>query len=305
MPPHLPRLAEGEGLVLIGRPALFGTSASRLITELTPPLLYRFRSDDPSAGTAYRTIAGPAGPVRESEPFNRQRESGREDVEDCAIVYTGWKSKSPILILAGTSTAGTWGAAQYAASAVEEVDDVRWQCEIQGVLRTSVSARREAFEEVVVEPLQLVAPVRIWMQGADLPPWNGWRAVAQTRGRVATKGRFDLQIIVNGKEVCEKAATFIPALIMLAWIHHPKRRRTAGGYYVTTTTGEIKARLDAFFGGACVEGSHINATLKSLTDGIRAAGGIAFVKKDGRNDHYCMYVREPPQTLASWDAHLK
>jgi hypothetical protein len=204
------------------------------------------------------------------------------------------------MILAGTSTVGTWGAAQYATSEIEDVDDVRWQREIQGVVTASVSSRTEAFEEVAANPVELAAPARIWMQGSDLPPWNGWRVIKQTKGRGGAKGKFDLDILVNGKKVAGKATKFIPALILLAWIGHPKRRRIRGGYSATTTAGEINNRLEAFFGKPCVAPSHINATLKSLTDDIRAAGGIAHVDQhDG--DRYCICARNLPEFLANWD----
>jgi hypothetical protein len=301
-PPQLPALQEGDGLVLLGRPSLFGRSCLDLIRKVSPPLLYSFCSDRSTERTPYRTIAGPLGPLLESEPYDRLRGQGRTNVDDCAIVYAGWKGRIPIMILAGTSTVGTWGAAEYAVSDVEGVDDVRWQREIQGVVRASVSSRVEAFEQVTVDVVELVAPARIWMQGNDLPPWDGWRRlVGQTEGRGGAKGKFDLDILVNGQKVAGKATTFLPALILLAWIGDPNRRGFRAGHFARTTVGEISARLDAFFGKRCVELAYINATLKSLTRAIRAKGGIAHIdKNDNGDDRYCVCARKLPAFLANW-----
>jgi len=244
-PRRLPPLVAGDGLILLGRPSLFGDSALKLLGELSPPLLFRFASNNPADGAPYRTITGPFGPDQESKPYDRGRSSGLELVNDYGIVYSGWKGPIPVVILAGTSTVGTWGAVQYASSAVEDLDDPRWQREIQCVVRASVSSSRSAFQDVAAERVTeaTAAPAQIWMQGKDLPPWNGWSAVSKNEGLGGGKGDFELDILVNGRKIFDKATTYRPALILLAWVGHPKRRPMRGGYCASTTTGEILRKL--------------------------------------------------------------
>ena len=55
--------------------------------------------------------------------------------------------------------------------------DARWQEDFQGVVKASVQNVSESFQKVEVEPMQVVAPVRVWMEGNDLPEVNhNWAA---------------------------------------------------------------------------------------------------------------------------------
>lgn len=301
-PRRLPPLLAEDGLVLLGRPSLFGNSASRLLGELSPPLLLRFGSERPADGAPYRTITGPIGPDYESKPYDRNRDSGQEQVNDYAIVYSGWKGPNPVMILAGTSAVGTWGAAQYVASMVDDLDDPRWQREMQCVIRASVSSSRSAFRDVTAEREgeATATPARIWMQGKDLPPWNGWSAVRKNQGLGGGKGEFELDILVNGRKIFDKATTYRPALLLLAWLGHAKRRPMRGGYCASTTAGEIDHKLTSFFGEACVKPAYVTVTLRALTDAIRRNGAIAYVER-GEPDRYVICARELPAYLAHWD----
>lgn len=301
-PRRLPPLQEGDGLVLLGRPSLFGDFAERLLTELSPPLLLRFGSENPADGAPYRTISGSIGPSHESTPYDRGRSKRQEQVNDYAIVYSGWKKPNPVMILAGTSTVGTWGAAQYAASAVDDLDDPRWQHEIQCVIRASVSSSRSAFWDVTAERETdaTATPARIWMQGKDLPPWNGWSAVSKNQGLGGAKGEFELDILVNGRKILDKAATYRPALILLAWVGHPNRRWMRSGYCATTTPGEIHGKLTAFFQKECVERAYVTLTLQALTKALRRNGAMAYVEH-GEPNRYFICARELPSYLAHWD----
>jgi hypothetical protein len=301
--PRLPAFNEQEGVVLLGRPFLFGPSAMKFISGLNPPLLYRFESNDPTQSNAYRTIEGPGGTRFESEAFVQRRNRRETDLKDGAILYAGWRGRNPLMILAGTSTVGTWGAAQYATSDVDDVDDVRWQQEVQGIIESSVVNRPDAFDRVDAHARELLSPVRIWMQGRELPPWDGWRAVADAKGKSkGGKGTFDLQILANGTEVAAKASSYVPALILLAWLTSPHSRSMRDGHCTEATSSEIAKRMERFLGPRVLPHGQIKQGLKALAKSIRSAGGIAYVEKSQQGgDRYSICARDLPSFLAHWD----
>jgi len=144
------------GVVILGRPALFGSEVDELMKRCRPSLFYEFASDDPSNASKYRTILRHATvPSHASNDFvcpsfAEQRRANAKELQDYGIVASGWADNHPIMLLAGTSSVGTWGCVEYATRYPEPFDTC-WQENIQGVIKASVTNTYQAFETVHVE----------------------------------------------------------------------------------------------------------------------------------------------------------
>ena len=126
----------------------------------------------------YRTILADTleGPECVCPTFAKQRSARPkpDSLFDPAFVYSGWQrpgnreADRPVLVLAGSSTLGTWGAVKWTTDELPP-DDVRWQEDVQGVIRAKSNNTPEAFEAVHATSEEVIAPCRIWMTGSDVP----------------------------------------------------------------------------------------------------------------------------------------
>src|ERR1035438_3141587 len=134
-----PKIPATAGIVVLGRPSLFGPSLRHIQSELVPRLGYRLASDDPQ-NCEYRTIV--VDGVQEqfrSPSFTSQRAADphADELYDHGIVYSGWYGEQPVMLVSGTSTVGTWGCVKY-VTARADCDDPRSQGDPQGVIRAFV-----------------------------------------------------------------------------------------------------------------------------------------------------------------------
>ncbi|MBW7990803.1 MAG: hypothetical protein FVQ84_12420 [Planctomycetes bacterium] len=274
-----PKIPEDAGIVLVGRPSLFGKEIERLLKSLTPPIYYTFKSNE-SNTSDYRTIICPDREFK-CQTFIEQKchSPAPSELKDTAIVYSGWQGDRPVTVLSGTSTVGTWGAVQYVNS-ISPGNDVRWQQDVQGVVEASVHNRDEAFDSVQAKAKEMLAPVRIWMQGADLPPSDAWPGAIQHYEQTLSGPKIDLQILANGVEILKKSKDYVSGAVLLAWLDSPNRVKFDGGFSVSTTSGDLTDRLkkkfECQFDNRDTFQNRVYSTLHQLTNGIREAGGIAF-----------------------------
>ena len=278
------------GVIILGRPALF--SAQTFMDQCRPKLGYSFESDRPEESTKYRTII--------TEGLERARfkcplfatqlrvRPAPKSLYDYGLVYSGWRSHKadgqcrPVMLLAGTSTLGTWGAVRYVTEEVPPYD-VRWQDDIQGIVRAQAENTPEAFEDVEAAPLrgEMLSPCRIWIEGGHLPHRSreAWDLASQRSYTDLEKNcTLDLRILVNGQEIMAHQRTFMPALVLLALANNKVQDLYPGGYSCKATAADVLATVRKFL---TVQPStqHIYVTLNSLIRQIRGAGGIAYVER--------------------------
>lgn len=318
------------GLVILGRPSLFPQQVRSLLDELKPPLLYRFESDSTSNTKSYRSIVR-TGLLREDKrrsgtmgfagkSFGEQ-EGGT--LSDNAIVYSGWRGSQPVMVLAGSSTVGTWGAAHYVTKAAEVDEPAIWQQDVQGIVQAQVASTGDgAFDEVRSKSLEMLSPARFWLEGGDRPPAAGWTRKDLQLERVGGPEKFDLRVVINGKQLSTKRATFVSALVLLAWLSH-RVDEYRDGFVAEVTSVQVIESLFRYlhvgpddpldlgkhrvvepkissdrrrrepeyvetmaqFKGSKI-GRHVCEILQELTAAIRAAGGIAdaIENEHGRSD---------------------
>jgi hypothetical protein len=279
------------GVVVLGRPAVFGAKAEGFFRQCLPSSGYGFESGDPGTNERYRTIR--VDDARSQHiccpSFTTQKGAY---LYDYGLVYSGWQTPAeekprPVMLLAGTSTLGTWGAVKYATEVVPP-DDVRWYDDVQGIVRAEALNSPEAFEDVEVKHLQkeMLSPCRIWMEGGDLPAsskdaWTKAHVEAPRR----PKGRpLDLRMYVNGTEVMPKLGTYIPPLVLLALASGKTLSRFPGGSTCEATAYRISEAVRSFLGVSRLvwdagPKQRVWMTLEPLINQIRRAGGIASVRR--------------------------
>jgi hypothetical protein len=310
------------GIVILGRPSLFPKRIRSMLKKGQPPLLYHFASDKKSDAPDYRSIVRKGLPrLRKRarrpeidkkllcESFDQQRRSDPEKLSDNAIVYSGWHGKRPLMLLAGSSTVGTWGAVHYVTKAQLPVEKAIWQLDVQGVVRAEVWADDEAFEEVESQAVELLSPTRFWLEGGSCPPVNGWtREVLKLESDRGIEN-FDLRILVNGQAILTKRRNYVAALVLLAWLSN----RTCSyedGFCAEINSGQALRSIFGFLQiskqhpinlgefeivnakrtpilvssmhdfAASKVGRYVCETLKELTLAIREAGGIAYADEN-------------------------
>jgi hypothetical protein len=287
-----PRIPSDAGIVVLGRPSLFGIELKhQMEVHWTPSLGFRLISDDPK-DECYRTIEACGTKDRYScPPFAVQRRTAGKQLFDYGIFYSGWSHDRPIVLLAGTSTVGTWACVKYAVEYPKSFD-VRWQEDVQGIVRASVDNVVECFQDVRTESVQLLAPCRIWMEGRDLPSLSDWRKPSRLRlDEMRNAGKFDLQILINDRPIFQKARTHIPALVLLALVSAQSGRPLfCGGSETHASILEVLRAIFDFLHLGTQDGNggsvtfddfvqdrrnHVAGILKELVKQIREQGGIA------------------------------
>ncbi len=306
------RIPADAGLVVLGRPALFGSDGFKIIETCRPVLSYSFEAND-AGKPEYRTIVADdvTSKVLNCPSFEQQRRTSRIPpvLFDYGLVYSGWQPTQPeprpFMQLAGTSTLGTWGAVKFVTDEVM-ANDMRWQEDVQGVVRAETADSPEAFDEVTVCPLgrEMLTPCRIWMDGADLPPdAAGWKLAHETRSGLSEKPPpLDLRMVINGQEIMKKHRTYIPPLVLLAWASSGSATFN-GGQSCKATAGEISESVRGFLGLSRRDWdltgpkNHVYVTLNEMTKKVRGAGGIAFVRETRHGKDYHIVVRPLPPFL--------
>lgn len=316
-----PKIPAGAGIVILGRPAFFGPMAEEFLRVCRPSLGFQFESDDRTMVSKYRTIA-----MRDVKPKPFRCPSFMEQCKgralpvslyDYAIIYSGWdlgasgSAPRPVMLVAGTSTLGTWGGVTYMTEPPFG-DDIRWQEDIQGVVRTDAKNTPEAFEDVAVSRVEVLSPCRIWMEGADLPPSKKeWakqaRSMAQETGG---NPKLDLRVLINGREIMPKLKTYIPPLVLLALANRGPEGRFRGEVSCQATTTQVSKAVYSFLTSGQenseidmgVLTSHVSATLKALVKQVRKAGGIAYNWREGGHGKegttvFCLSRRSLPSFL--------
>ena len=206
------------GVVILGRPALFGPKAHNFSQQCSPSCGYAFEADVPGELAKYRTIlAEDATARRFSCPSFKSQLRAKPTpahLYDYGLIYSGWQGPEekarPVMLLAGTSTLGTWGAVEFATGSVQP-EDVRWYEDVQGIVRAEALNSPEAFEGVDAKPLEreMLSPCRIWMEGGDLPAnsKDAWKKAYEENPKLPKGTPLDLRIYVNGQEIMPKLRT--------------------------------------------------------------------------------------------------
>jgi hypothetical protein len=280
-------------------------------TLWTPSPGFRLVSDDPQ-DDRYRTIEACGTEDRFScPPFAVQRKAFAKQLFDYGIFYSGWSHNRPVVLLAGTSTVGTWACVNHAVEYPKPFD-LRWQEDVQGIVKASVDNVVECFQDVRTESVQFLAPCRIWMEGRDLPSLSDWREPSRLRldeRRNAVK--FDLQILVNDRPIFQRARTHIPALVLLAVAGAQGGRRLfSGGSEAHASILDVLHAIFDFLhlGTRSGPGSsvsfedfvqdrrnHVTNILKEMVKQVRENGGIA--SYDAERMIYSICARPLPPFL--------
>jgi hypothetical protein len=221
-PPTVPTIPQNAGVVVIARPGLFGGAIKKVLdqSKLYPPLMFEFGDDRPDHAD-YRAIRVPGGSPIRCPSFaeqKTQRRAPEEELRDYAIVYVGASDGRPVMLLAGTSSVGTWGAVRYVTTWPSGSDE-RWREHIQGVVEVTVNDRREAFEEVSASPYRaMLSPCEIWMEGADLTSILADRDLNILWEPDPGASPLDLRMFINGRQLFEQAPEeHFGAAVLLAW----------------------------------------------------------------------------------------
>ncbi|SRR5579871_5346844 len=306
-----PAIPADAGVVIIGRPALFGPEIAHQIEHVwTPSLGFQFESNDPQTGASYRSIkAIGTDSVFKCPLWGDQRAKRPPPAElfDYGIVYCGWNQERPVMLLSGTGTAGTWGCVKFVTDPPSPYD-LRWQQEVQGVIRASVDNINEAYQSVRAEAheRQMLSPCRIWMEGKDLPSPDGWKdpnSLCLDERRRHTK--FDLRVSINGHPVFQNSRTHLGALVLLALVGRREgRREFPGGIHVHATTTEVLRGLYDFLRPKAMTygefrdryNPNVLGLLRALIQQTRDNGGIADVL-GGKAARFGICVRPLPPFL--------
>jgi len=290
--PHWPEMVlrnPEAGVVVLGRPSsrLHGEEAQAFLKQCAPPLLYQFGSDDPKIpaighNIAYRSIVGQFDGRHDFPGASFQGQQGGE-VRDLGIIYSGFHGKRPVAILAGSSTISTWGCVVAVTKELPGSEPF-WRGNVQGIIRAAAANTPRAFSSVTAEvhEKQMLTPVSIWMEGADLPLSNCWR-----NGVIRTTARdLDLRILVNGQPILKRMRDHLTALTMIAWLNSRDRSEYDSGLCrVTCNTVQAQDWIDQFLGNGGVFGfrkevqPRLNKILNEITRQIWESGGLATLKK--------------------------
>jgi hypothetical protein len=301
-----PRIPDNAGIVILGRPALFGFNCTQLLSQCRPALAYRFKSDSKQgdASEDYRTILADTldGPEFVCATFARQKSAvpKPDSLFDFALVYSGWQrpgnkgADRPVMVLAGTSTLGTWGAVKWATDELLP-DDVRWQEDVQGVIRAKANNTPEAFEEVHATTEEVIAPCRVWMTGSDVPATlPGWQEEIFRREQSMKSAPLDLQLFINGKEVFQKMRSPFSAFVLLCLAERRGSNAFPGGTSCEASAGEVSERVIALLGKTAASATptparkrtdleptrqRVFVTLPTLIKQVRDAGGVAYCRR--------------------------
>jgi hypothetical protein len=308
--PHWPdeiSASPDTGVIIVGRPALFGEEALSFLDGCEPSLVYSFqRNNCPDqllqTRRDYRAIVAPLAVNRrfQSELFDesRRREPRPSRLKDLGIVYSGWRESRPVVVFGGSSTVSTWGCAVWSTQA-PGIGDLRWHQDVQGIIEASVVNTPRAFQTVQAEVHdgQMLTPVSIWMDGPDLPPPNAWKEALSGQGADSAR----IRILANGKSVFRPQGYMIP-LVLIAWMNLGREEHRTGILRATCTTAEVLSWIDAFLGRTEAMGPR--ATVQSWVNGImndavrylNEVGGLATI--DGsRPTRFTLWFREPARFL--------
>ena len=303
--PHWPEeisASPDAGVILVGRPALFGEESLAFVESLNPALIYSFyRNSCPNqliqTRKDYRTIVAPLAAKRrfECELFDesRRRLPRQPRLKDLGIVYSGWSGSRPVAVFGGSSSVSTWGAAAWSMETPKQ-DDLRWQQDVQGVIEASVVDTPRAYQTVLaaVHDNQLLTPVSIWMEGPDLPPPTGWKSAPNDQ----RSDYLRLRILANGKPVFKPQNYRIP-LTLLAWMNLHQGQQSQGTNVATCTTPEILSWIDAFLGQPHALGpradvqSHVNGILNDAVQYFNSVGGLATIDDKSRPSKFTLWFR--------------
>jgi len=234
--------------------------------------------------------------------FDDQRgaDPSPDQLSDLGIVYSGYHGTRPVVVLAGSSTVSTWGCAVWATQ-MRDCTDLRWWGEVQGVIKCRVSnTTGQAYQSVAasVHENQLLAPAHFWMEGADLPPPNGWREAVRRRG----KSKVRLKVLVNGHRIFSEAEDYLTPLVLLAWLNSKARRELASGIVrATCSSPEVLEWIDQFLGKRHALGPRTTIqprVTRILNDAARyicERGGLATVEpRTDRITRFTLWFRDPP-----------
>ena len=325
-PRNWPQMPKDSGLIVVGRPSLFGNGLTTLLDTADPPMGYEFFSNEPTRRRDYRTIRRMwDASVHKEERlircplFSDLRKRRNPRLTDNALIYIGWQGGRPLMMLAGTSAVGSWGAAQYVTEAPRHSADFRNHETMQGVIAASVRNSPLAFEQIdTTEPIELTAPFEVTFRGTSLPWLSDWRNLSlQTSGREP----LDVELEVNGHVLARRARSHLPLLTLLAWFDSTRARPSPVGYVCEWNRTDLVAaifrllwdevggaaraaleRVDVRSAAAFKKGykTAIYADLELLTVQIRRAGGIAFeeatrpVDQMAGSRRYTAYLRSLP-----------
>ena len=283
------KIPPDAGVIILGRPALFG--AQRFLEQCRPKLKYRFESDQPDQPTKYRTIIAEGVEMSRFKcPLFATQLRSRptpKSLYDYGLVYSGWQPHRsdeqyrPVMLLAGTSTLGTWGAVKYVTEDVVRSNDVRWQEDVQGIVRGQAENTSEAFEDVEAASLdgEMLSPCRIWIEGGHLPPRSreAWNLAAQRSysDDLEKHRTLDLRLLINGQEIMAQQRTFTPALVLMALANSKVQNTHPGGMSCKATAAEIVETIRGFL-TTPPNIQHIYVTLMPLMRQIREA--VEFLK---------------------------
>lgn len=316
-----PIIDADDGIVILGRPSLYPRSVQDLIRDLVPRLMYEFSSDDPSDHDDYRTIrriGSQSTDLPRGVSWSRSPDA-MGDLTDYAFIHSGWRGRQPVIVLAGSSTVGTWGAADCVtrnpgdagAVTIWEEDDV------QAVVAATVPRTRvgDAFLDVSLSVVELLAPCRFWLAGGSRPPADGWtRDTLQLDVPQGPDG-FDLRILVNDKPIPLNARNYVTSLALMAWLSLGRAEapwRELPLFTARVTAADVTRAIGRFlqvgpsaplilagesepvstpnaFAQSGI-GRNMNKTLDRLTDAIRDAGGMAFVERQGKDQRFFTLV---------------
>jgi hypothetical protein len=221
----------------------------------------------------------------------------------------------PVALFAGSSSVSTWGAVEWSMEA-PEANDLRWQRQdVQGVIEATVVNTQRAFQTVTSvvhrdeksQRNQMLAPIRIWMDGPDLPPAKGWiDAVSRARG-----GNISVGVWINETQISKRLEGYEVPLSLLAWMNSSERRQLANGIIqARCTTASVLDWINQFLGRPWMLGPrkkkqpHINKILEEAVTTICDNGGLAMIEPEdpkqaraGDRKVFTLYFREPPAYL--------
>jgi hypothetical protein len=270
---------EGNGIVFVGRPSLFGTWGEELPTKLFPRLHWGFGSKTVKHPD-YRRITGPDFFEPAVPSFAEQRNSARVSeirpvtLRDKAFFYFGRHEDVPVAWLSGTSTVGTWGSASFAT---QDLNEAGYSDELaQGLLNVEVQDTGDVFGSVKVKRGKMLSPCRVWMSGNDLPSPQQWKGI-KPKARAE-----DLQIFVNGKRVRSSTNKYTQALCFAAWLNAGDvETQKYGGYVQCTSVGALAwiTEVTGATGKDRLTKADVSSELTRLLGEIADLGGIVFSEK--------------------------